>query len=163
MLQTAKCANCHVIERCSIDFSLIQVGVGVSGVAEAAVSSIRRVVDLLDNHILPHILTLWIFIISYSLAPTFSGCSSPVVVTLTPVAFTGQITEIMFRFHLNCLASKESFASYWVFPCRQIWAWENMLITFCTFATRKRTCSHNWKARITIGIITKCFWCYNSC
>ena len=47
------CANSHVIERRSNDLSPIQVGVGISGGAEAAVHSIRRIVDNLpDNHVL---------------------------------------------------------------------------------------------------------------
>ena len=46
----AKCANGHIIERRSIDLGPIQVGVRVSGGAEAAVHSIRRVVDNLPDH-----------------------------------------------------------------------------------------------------------------
>ena len=49
----AKCVNRHVIERRSSELSPIQVGVGVSDGAEAAVHSIRKVVDNMpDDHVL---------------------------------------------------------------------------------------------------------------
>ena len=48
----AKCANAHVIKRRSDEVQPIQVGVGVSGGAEAAKHAMRRLVtNLPDDHV----------------------------------------------------------------------------------------------------------------
>ena len=63
------------------------------------------------------------------------------------IVFTGWMPEMSY-FLLNCLALKESYVpSCLVFGCRQIWAWGSMLITFCTYVTSERTCSHNLKGK----------------
>ena len=49
---TAKCANSFVIKRKSTELQPTQVGVGVSGGAEAVVNAIRRLLSSLpDNHV----------------------------------------------------------------------------------------------------------------
>ena len=76
------------------------------------------------------------------------------------VLFPSVLTALQESYVLSC----------WVFGCKQICAWESMLttfahllITFRTFVTSERTCSHTSKDKDYHTHNYKVFWCDNSC